>query len=206
MQMGATVDTSAFESAVRDYADATGKTFDAALWRSMRSWALKAYKWRRQTSPRAKVNANVNTLFPAGKRGADWQWRLVEWLMDRDGHADKSGRADFAKAEKRARRKSAGFGEHLIMGLAKAAEAKGAAMFHRIHGAARVTGGGGLSSHVEAAASSVYNFESPQSRARVPRDEMDLERALVDALNATAAAQVADMEAYIARKLQEAAK
>lgn len=220
---GGEVDTRAFERACEDYAAATGKTLEAALWRQLRSWALKAYKSHRARVPSSATRSRVNALLPAGSRGADWQWRLVEWLMARDGihepavesntrkafrayrkaaRAYAKARREFARTERSARTRSAGFGAHMIMGLAKAAEAKGDAVYNTgIRGSARLAGGG-LSRTVDVDAASRYTFDSPESRARVPRAVARLERALLDAFDRTLSAQVADIEDYIARKLE----
>lgn len=201
---GGEVDTRQFERAVENYAAATGKTLEAALWRQLRSWSLKAYKAHRDRVPASATRSRINALLPAGKNGAEWQWRLVEWLMRRDGR-DAGGpgaREAFARAERGARRKSANFGAHLVMGLARAAEAKGDALYNTgIRGSARLAGGG-LSRTVEVDAASRYTFDSPESRARVPRAVANLERALLEAFDRTLPAQIADMENYIARKLE----
>ena len=201
---GGEVDTRQFERAVENYAAATGKTLEAALWRQLRSWSLKAYKSHRDRVPASATRSRINALLPAGKNGAEWQWRLVEWLMRRDGR-DAGGpgaREAFARAERGARRKSANFGAHLVMGLARAAEAKGDALYNTgIRGSARLAGGG-LSRTVEVDAASRYTFDSPESRARVPRAVANLERALLEAFDRTLPAQIADMENYIAKKLE----
>ena len=221
--IGGEVDARQFERVCEDYARATGKTLEAALWRQLRSWSLKAYKAHRDRVNASATRSRVNALLPAGSRGADWQWRLVEWLMARDGiHAPavesntrtafrayrKAARAyakarrEFARTERGARTRSAGFGAHMIMGLAKAAEARGAALQGTgIRGVARVVSGG-LSRSVEIDAASRSMFSSPASRARVPRAVANLERALADAFDRTLPAQIADMENYIARKLE----
>ncbi len=208
MLMAATVDTTAFEAAVHEYAEATGKTVEAAMWRSLRSWAVKAQNWRWRRHPKDVVKAKIHATIPTSKRADAWKWRLVQALMKRDGRGDAENagrRAAYAGYERRHRDKSVGFGKQVIKGVEMAARQKGSALVGSgIRGMASMRAAG-LGRIAEVAVVSRYEFKSPESRARIPREVANLERALVEAFAATEAAQVADMEEYIARKLQEKA-
>ena len=206
--IGGAVDTSGFDAVVRQYAQVTNKTLEAAFWRQIKSWAIKAYKYYKSRYPAATSKAKIMALFPVGK-GADWQWRFVESLMQKDGHKGKitkKARRAFAKNEKDNRKKSTGFGALLILALKAAAENKTSVRINTGIKGNATHKGGIITRDIEVGASARYDFKSPQSRARIPRKVEKLESKLNGAFAATLNAQILDMEWYIATKLQEAAR
>lgn len=197
LDISAEIDVSAFERAARDYAEAGGKTLQYAQWRGIAQWARKAIAHHRGLGLSAQTNARISALFTTR------QWRLYSWLAKgRPIGRGKGALTAYAQTVATARKKSVGFPMALLLAMSRAAARRSDV---RLAGGTRgwtrlASGGLGRFATVEAGA--MYQFRSPLTSARQPRDPSASERAAIADLAATQSAQVADMEVYIARKLE----
>jgi hypothetical protein len=198
IDISAQVDVSDFERTAERYARVAGKTLEAAQWRGLSQWARKAIAYRKTRQPSQATKARISRLFSSR------QWRLYSWLAKgRDiGHGEHALR-DFARRIATSRKQSVGFPMALLVGLSKAAAAKSRATLKTgLRGWARLTAGGlGRVASIDAGAE--YQFKSDLTSAKQMRNPAPNEQAALDALAATQSAQVADMETYIQRKLEE---
>ena len=200
IDISASVDVSEFERAAERYAAAGNKTLEFAQWRGLSQWARKAIAYHKGIKPSAATNARITALFTSR------QWRLYSWLAKGKPIGGKGALTRYARDVMGARKASVGFPMAMLLGISRAAQRKADAILATgLRGWTRRTAGGlGRVAAIEAGA--VYQFRSDLTSARQPRDPAPSERAALDALAATQAAQVEDMEVYIQRKLQEAAR
>lgn len=197
IDISAQIDVADFERTARAYAEAGGKTLQYAQWRGLSQWARKAIAHHKGIQPSAQTNARISALFSSR------QWRLYSWLAKGRpiGHG-KGALTTYAQTVSTARKKSVGFPMALLLGIAQAAQRRADAVLGSgVRGWTRLAAGGlGRAATIEAGA--MYRFKSDLTSARQVRNPEASERAAVAALAATQSAQVADMETYIARKLE----
>lgn len=193
-----TADIASFNAAIDNYVRASKKDAETCLWKQLANWAYKALGILRR-EPDAK---NRLPQFPTGKRGANWP--LVSWLahlQEVHGAARRPLR-EVSKAEKSARRKSAGFIKALMLGAAKAARRKSTAR-QGTGIQARVSRGKAVGDRMEASVRSEYRFRRGTTRAFTARDTRGIDRRAEAALEAARPAVVADIEIYLAKKMRE---
>lgn len=194
-----TPDLGAFNRALDSYVRLSKKDMEKCLWKQLGNWAYKALDLLKR-EPDAK---NHLPQFPQSKRAPNW--KLVSWLAKRRENELGEGRRplrDVSKAEKSARRKSAGFIKALMLGAAKAARRKSTAR----QGSgirARVSRGSVVGNRVSAAVRSEYRFTRGRTRAFETRKTAGIDRRTEAALEAARAAVIADIEIYVAHKLRE---
>lgn len=198
IDISAQVDVSDFERTAERYARVAGKTLEAAQWRGLSQWARKAIAYHKGVHPSQLTSARITQLFTSR------QWRLYSWLAKGKpiGHGKGTLKA-YANTVKTARKKSVGFPMALLLGMSRAAAAKAAVTLKTgLRGWARLNAAG-LGRIASLTAGAVYQFKSDLTSAKQVRNPAPNEEAAMSALAATQAAQVADMETYIQRKLNE---
>lgn len=205
------VDSSDLVTTLRRYAEVSGKGVEAAAWRALANWSYQALAHAKALHGKPRTVANI-PAFPRAKKDRG-NWRLVNWLARRRGvrtfpapkGARRKGQGPWvrlAKAEPRARRRSAGFTMALILACAKAARRRSPVVQGTgIRAAPRGQGRDVMAFSV----TSAYPFSRGMSRAMRPRSLAGLDRNVSLAYRATMRDVVYDMEQYIARKAAEAA-